>query len=104
MMWSRRRATWMGLAGALAFAALGGRSAHAQENSANAANLVEPPRLLEFVEAPYPEEARERGQEGDVGLKLTIDAEGRVTDAIVVESKGSGLDEAAREAALRFGS
>lgn len=60
------------------------------------------PELLEFVQAPYPKEAQESGRQGDVVLALTIDAEGAVTAAEVVEPAGHGFDEAAREAALQF--
>jgi TonB family protein len=61
-----------------------------------------PPELVKFVEAPYPEEARTRGLEGAVILELTLDAEGKVTRAVVTESAGHGFDEAAVKAALGF--
>ncbi|AUX23109.1 TonB family protein [Sorangium cellulosum] len=63
---------------------------------------VHPPELIERVEAAYPEGARAAGKEGSVVLRLTIDAGGRVTRAEVATPAGHGLDEAAREAALRF--
>ncbi|WP_437755175.1 TonB-dependent siderophore myxochelin receptor MxcH [Sorangium sp. So ce1389] len=63
---------------------------------------VEPPRLVEGVEAEVPPEARAARPEGKVVLKLLIDAAGRVTGAEVVSPLGHGLDEAARTAALRF--
>ena len=61
-----------------------------------------PPKLIQFVEAEYPEHAREDGLEARVVLRLTIDAQGEVTEAIVAEPVGHGFDEAAREAALQF--
>ncbi|HEX6764359.1 MAG TPA: TonB family protein, partial [Polyangiaceae bacterium] len=61
-----------------------------------------PPELVKFVEAPYPEEARAQGIEGAVVLELTVDAEGKVTQAIVKEPAGHGFDEAAVEAAQKF--
>jgi TonB family protein len=61
-----------------------------------------PPQLLESVEAAYPEPAKAARLEGTVVLRLSIDAEGRVTQAEVTQSAGNGFDEAAREAALRF--
>ncbi|MDC0682124.1 TonB-dependent siderophore myxochelin receptor MxcH [Sorangium atrum] len=67
-----------------------------------AAPAVRPPELTGAVEAAYPQAAREAGLEGSVVLRLTIDAEGRVTGAEVAEPAGHGFDEAAREAALRF--
>ena len=60
------------------------------------------PELIEFVNAPYPAEAKEAGLEANVLLKLTIDKDGRVTEAEVLEPAGHGFDEAARDAALRF--
>ncbi|WP_437733336.1 TonB-dependent siderophore myxochelin receptor MxcH [Sorangium sp. So ce1335] len=63
---------------------------------------VEPPQLVEGVEAEYPPEARAARQEGRVVLKLLIDASGRVTEAEIAARAGHGFDEAARAAALRF--
>jgi TonB family protein len=64
--------------------------------------VIVQPELLEFVNAPYPAEGKELGLEANVLLKLTIDKDGRVTEAEVLEPAGHGFDEAAREAALRF--
>ena len=64
--------------------------------------VMQAPELLEFVNAPYPDEAQKLGLQADVLLKLTIDKDGHVTEAIVVEPAGHGFDEAARDAALRF--
>ncbi len=61
-----------------------------------------PPELVTFVEADYPEQARADGREGSVVLELTVDAEGKVTEARVKESAGYGFDEAAVAAALKF--
>ena len=57
-----------------------------------------PPELLERVDAPYPEQARHERLEATVGLRLTIDVEGRVSEAEVIEAAGHGFDEAARQA------
>ncbi|WP_437291689.1 TonB-dependent siderophore myxochelin receptor MxcH [Sorangium sp. So ce406] len=67
-----------------------------------AALEVHPPELIDAAEAAYPEAARAAGEEGSVVLRLTIDAEGRVTSAEVATPAGRGFDEAAQEAALRF--
>jgi periplasmic protein TonB len=49
----------------------------------------------------YPEPARQRRQEGRVTLELSVDAQGRVTEAQVVQGSGYPiLDAAARRAAL----
>lgn len=63
---------------------------------------VTPPELRQAVEPVYPEAAFQERREGVVGLRLTIDAEGRVTQAEVIESAGSDLDEAARAVAFAF--
>ncbi|WP_233261224.1 TonB-dependent siderophore myxochelin receptor MxcH [Vitiosangium sp. GDMCC 1.1324] len=66
------------------------------------ARVLEPPKLLEFVEASYPDIGRSERLEAKVPLRLMIDARGNVTEAEVLEPAGHGFDEAAREAALRF--
>jgi vitamin B12 transporter len=60
------------------------------------------PELVTFVEAEYPQAAVDARVEGTVVLRLTIDAEGKVVDAAVVEPLGYGLDEAATRAVLQF--
>jgi TonB family protein len=64
--------------------------------------LTRPPELVERVEADYPPEARDAGREASVTLQLTLDAEGRVTDAVVTESGGEDFDAAALAAVRRF--
>jgi TonB family protein len=66
------------------------------------ASALEPPRLEQFVSAPYPAEALERRLEAAVVLELDIDETGRVTDARVREAAGHGFDEAAQAAARAF--
>ena len=61
-----------------------------------------PPELVKFVEAEYPREARDKELEANVVLELTVDAEGKVTNAVVKEPVGHGFDEAAVAAALKF--
>jgi TonB family protein len=60
------------------------------------------PRLTQFVQADYPADALAQGIEGSVLLQLTVDTEGRVSAAEVVNGLGHGLDEAALAAARRF--
>jgi TonB family protein len=64
--------------------------------------VVTLPELLHFENAPYPPEAEKAGVQGNVVLKLTIDKEGNVTAAEVLEPAGHGFDEAAQAAALKF--
>jgi len=63
---------------------------------------ITPPRLLQFVEAAYPEAARAKGLEASVELEITVGPEGRVTNATVMQPVGNGFDEAAIEAAKQF--
>jgi TonB family protein len=94
------------------FLALG--SAHAQDPAPPAAAptdapaapepppLLKSPELVQFVEAPYPEDAFAQGLEGKVTLLLDVDETGRVTNAQVLAPAGHGFDEAAVAAALQF--
>lgn len=91
--------------GVLLAAFLGGRGfARAQERApAGEAERAEdaPPALREAVDATYPSAALDARLEATVVLELTVDAEGRVTAASVVEPAGHGFDEAAVEAVRR---
>jgi TonB family protein len=58
-----------------------------------------PPALVRSVEPTYPESERARGSSATVGLVLTIDSEGKVTDAVVSESASPDFDAAALSAA-----
>lgn len=78
------------------------RTAFAQSAQAPARPELSPPELLERVEAAYPADAWEQRLEATVGLRLTIDIEGRVSAVEVIERAGHGFDEAARQAALGF--
>ena len=64
--------------------------------------LTKAPVLIKQVEPAYPPQAIEAKIEGQAKLKLTIDAQGKVSNAEVVEDPGGGLGEAARQAALQF--
>lgn len=58
--------------------------------------------MLERVEATYPEEARARGVEAQVALRLGIDDGGAVSDVELLEPAGNGFDEAAIDAVRQF--
>ncbi|MFZ5468140.1 MAG: energy transducer TonB [Myxococcota bacterium] len=60
------------------------------------------PSVVHEVKVPYPEEAQRAGIEGAVILSLTIDLEGRVVDAKVLNGPGYGLNEAALKAIRQF--
>lgn len=57
------------------------------------------PKLVTYAAPIYPPEAQAAGVQGEVGLKLDIDATGKVTKAEVVQPAGHGFDEAALAAA-----
>ncbi len=66
-------------------------------------NVVTPPKLLEFVEAPYPEALKAEGKSAEVVLGLTIQSDGSVSEVVVVHSSGEKLfDDAAVQAAKQF--
>jgi len=60
------------------------------------------PELEHFVDAVYPAEALTARIAGQVVLRLSLDAEGKVTLAEVMEPAGHGFDEAAIAAAQQF--
>ncbi|MEW5847431.1 MAG: TonB family protein [Myxococcota bacterium] len=64
--------------------------------------LTRPPRILQKVEAVYPESARRERREGVVHMRVTIDEEGHVSDVHVVGSAGADLDAAAMDAVRQF--
>ncbi len=63
---------------------------------------LQPPQLLEFVDAQYPAEAAAEGREAEVILVLRVEADGHVSEATVQEPAGRGFDQAAEAAALQF--
>jgi protein TonB len=75
----------------------------APKEEASAAPVVETkPKLLSAPLPEYPESARAAGIEGKVRLQLTISEEGKVVDVKVLESLGSGCDEAAMAVARTY--
>lgn len=58
---------------------------------------VVPPKLLEHAEAPYPQSKLTEHVEADVGLIVTVNKDGSVSDAEVAESGGEAFDQAALE-------
>jgi TonB family protein len=72
------------------------------EPSEDTRPLVSMPELLEYVQAPYPEAAKEAEIEGTVRLLIEIDEAGEVTYIEVLQPAGNGFDEAAVAAAWQF--
>src|SRR6185436_12905676 len=64
--------------------------------------LLKSPELVQFVEAPYPDEAFAQGVEGKVLLLLDVVETGKVTNVEVLRPAGYGFDEAAVAAARQF--
>ena len=66
----------------------------------NQARIDAPPRPLKAIRPEYPKASRQRGEEGDVVVVLSINAQGHVDSASVAESSGyQELDAAAIRAA-----
>lgn len=64
---------------------------------------VTPPRVVSAMQPKYPSSARSAGIEGVVGVKMLVNASGKVTEAIVVRSSGNAaLDEAAVAAVYKW--
>ena len=66
------------------------------------ARKVQPPSLVRFIEAPYPEAEKETGGARTVVLQIAISVEGKVTEAAILESGGATFDEAALAAVRQF--
>jgi protein TonB len=60
------------------------------------------PEILFEVKIPYPEQAKHAAIEGDVVLSIDLDETGHVTAAKVLRGPGYGLNEAARDAILKW--
>ena len=60
------------------------------------------PKLVQFVEAPYPESEKLAGQTASVILQIAISDKGVVEDAAVVQSPAPAFDAAALEAVKKF--
>jgi TonB family protein len=64
--------------------------------------LIKNPELIEYVQAPYPEKAKEDRREGTVLLLIEIDEAGDVSYVEVLKSAGEDFDAAAIEASWNF--
>ncbi len=67
-----------------------------------APQMTKLPSIARSVDAVYPPEAKVQGISGDVGLEITLAADGSISDLKVVESAGHGFDEAAVTAVKQF--
>lgn len=68
--------------------------------SKGAARFDTPPVLVKYVAPDYPEEARTRGLEGTVNVRIVVGTDGRVEEASVLGGTGEPvLEDAALESA-----
>ena len=63
---------------------------------------VEPPALVDRVDAVYPPSAQGTSKQADVVLAVTVDADGHVSKVDVVQSGGMDLDDAATVATRQW--
>jgi TonB family protein len=68
----------------------------------DASAAITPPVLKTRPEAAYPPDALREQIEATVGLELTVDEQGNVSDARVTGPAGHGFDEAALDVARKF--
>jgi TonB family protein len=66
------------------------------------ARVIAPPKIVTFVEAPYPEAEKAAGKQATVTLQIGITETGKVGAVVVLESAGPAFDQAALEAAKQF--
>jgi TonB family protein len=90
---ARLLARW-GLGAVLTLAGSAARLAEAQEHAAIAVE-VRPPQVVSRVDATYPPSALAEHRHADVVLNVTVDVEGHVAKADIIESGGADMDEAA---------
>ena len=64
--------------------------------------LIKMPELLEYVQAPYPIQAKKEGREGIVLLLIEIDEVGEISYVEILRSAGKDFDDAAVAAAWEF--
>jgi len=64
--------------------------------------VIKGPAIVEYIQAPYPPEALEKGIEAVVKVQLELDETGEVVNIDVVEPQGHGFDEAAVDAILEM--
>lgn len=73
-----------------------------QVPSGSQQRTIKPPKLVDFVEAPYPEQEKAKGTQATVTLQIAITEKGTVAAVVVQESAGPAFDQAAVAAARQF--
>src|SRR5262249_36734190 len=110
-----RRLTLLSLLVGFGSSLFGARTAHAQDASnpgaqtmtdgiapSVAQRVITPPKLVQFVEAVYPEAEKAAGTMADVVLQIGIADTGQVVAVAVLEPAGPAFDAAAVAAAKQF--
>jgi TonB family protein len=88
---------------ALGTAIFPARRAIAQDEDAPPpATLTKAPKLVKFVQAPYPESEKAASKSASVELQIAISETGKVLDVAVTKSAGPAFDAAAVAAAKQF--
>jgi len=72
------------------------------ETPTRVGKLTKPPKLVQFVEAPYPESEKLAGRTASVILQIAISDKGVVDEAVVVQSASPAFDASALEAVKKF--
>ena len=76
-------------------------SAESVPSGGSAGRIDSPPTPRRKIKPQYPAISRQRGEEGDVALRLRIDEKGMVVDVRIVQSSGFPELDAAAERACR---
>lgn len=98
----QRLAAWLVLSSVTASALAQQAAAPALSDEARRPKLTRPPKLVTFVEAPYPESEKAAGKQASVVLQIAISASGSVDQVQVVQSAGAAFDAAAVQAVRTF--
>lgn len=98
----QRFAAWLVLSSVSANALGQQAAAPALGDEARRPKLTRPPKLVTFVEAPYPESEKSAGKQASVVLQIAISATGSVDQVQVVQSAGAAFDAAAVQAVRSF--
>lgn len=75
---------------------------HTERSGSQKAAAFEPPRIVQYIKAEYPEAARKAGLGVEVAAELDIDENGVVVGVAIKAPVGHGFDEAAEDAMYRF--
>ena len=64
-----------------------------EDTTEEAPALIKMPELVEYVQAPYPVQAKEEGREGVVLLLIEIDEVGEISYVEILRSAGKDFDD-----------